>query len=116
MSGGVSKRVYSSRRNVDIGGGVVKAGLPGSVGISSMLRRFIARRAPDGGKNAVVSELIWRQIKKLIGTYPQNGASFGFSVAISGKYVVVGAPSRDNNDETTNANTNEGAAYVFKYS
>ena len=53
MSGGVSKRVYSAKRNVDIGGGVDKAGLPGSIGIPTMLRRFVARRAPDAGKSAV---------------------------------------------------------------
>lgn len=46
----IPKRVYANRRNVDIGGGVDKAGLPGSVGISVMLRRNVAKRAPDGGK------------------------------------------------------------------
>ena len=75
---GISKRVYTNRRNVDIGGGVTKAGLPGSVGIPTMLRRFLARRAPDGGKN-MVDESFWRQIQKLIGSEPENLATFGSS-------------------------------------
>ena len=54
MSGYVIKRVYSNRRNVDIGGGLDKAGLPGSVGIPVMLRKFIAKRAQI--KSNVVSE------------------------------------------------------------
>jgi len=44
----VPKRVYANRRNVNIGGGVVKSGLPGSVGISTLLRRKLASRAPNG--------------------------------------------------------------------
>ena len=49
MSGGLS-RVYSNKRNVDIGGGVDKSGLPGSVGIPAMLRRLVSTRAPHTGK------------------------------------------------------------------
>jgi len=48
-----------------------------------------------------------REIQKLL---PTNGAtteSFGFSVAIDGSYAIVGAPAAD---------SNRGAAYIFKSS
>ena len=85
---GVSKRVYSSRRNVDIGGGVDKAGLPGSVGIPSMLRRFIAKRAPDGIKNAVeaVDEVVKEYIYVAIDdnkVYKFDGTSWNSVVSMA---------------------------------
>lgn len=48
---GKPKRVYANRRNVNIGGGVKKSGLGGGIGVPTMLRRFISRRAPDGIKS-----------------------------------------------------------------
>lgn len=48
-----------------------------------------------------------------------NDDRFGFSVAISGNTMVVGAPREDsnatgiNNDETNNSAVNSGAVYVF---
>ena len=49
---GIAKRVYANRRNVDIGGGVDKAGLPGSVGMPVMLRRITQTRAPNSTKES----------------------------------------------------------------
>ncbi len=70
---GTPKRVYSNRRNVDIGGGPDKAGLPGSIGIPVMLRRFVAKRAPDGVKESVASEPPYTIFfKKLAGDDPTN--------------------------------------------
>jgi hypothetical protein len=43
---GITKRVYSNRRNVNIGGGRDKAGLGGGIGTPTMLKHFIASRAP----------------------------------------------------------------------
>jgi len=53
---GITKRVHSNRRNVDIGGGVDKAGLPGSVGIPTMLKRFVQIRAPNSVRNSPKQE------------------------------------------------------------
>lgn len=47
MSGFTTKRVYMNKRNVNIGGGVNKTGIPSSTGIPIMLRRFIHLRAPN---------------------------------------------------------------------
>jgi predicted amidohydrolase len=69
-----------------------------------MLRRFLARRAPNKEK----VEPFWRQIRKLIGNEPEDSSLFGTSVAISGNYIVVGSPYQDNNG------IDQGAAYVFK--
>jgi len=44
---------------------------------------------------------------------PDNAAgdSFGYSVAIQGDYVLIGAPNRDNN-----GTSNQGAVYLFQFS
>ncbi len=51
MSGYTTKRVYSSKRNVDTGRGVDKAGTPSTTGMPVMLRRFTQARAPNPTKN-----------------------------------------------------------------
>jgi hypothetical protein len=48
----LTKRAFTNKRNVDNGGGNSKAGLAGGVGTPSMLKRFVAMRAPDAIKNA----------------------------------------------------------------
>ncbi len=54
----------------------------------------------------------------LTASNPGENDEFGFSVAISGDTIVVGAPSEDSNTNTVNSVPNEGAsaagaAYVF---
>jgi len=49
----------------------------------------------------------WGEVAKLIASDPENVDYFGYSVAISGDTVVVGAPGEDG------LGTNRGAAYVF---
>lgn len=48
---GITKRVYSNRRNVDIGRGVDKNGIPSTIGGPVILRRFTQSRAPNPTKN-----------------------------------------------------------------
>jgi hypothetical protein len=109
---GVTKRVYSSRRNVDIGNGNMKTGLPPSIGIPSMLRRFIAKRAPDGVKNdtggGFMSEFE-AAYKEFTGNDSQPLDGFGSSVAMSDVYMVVGAPAADG----VGGMVDSGAVYVF---
>jgi hypothetical protein len=49
----------------------------------------------------------WGQVKKLTASDPEDDAEFGYSVAISGDTVVVGAPYQDG------AGSDRGAAYVY---
>jgi hypothetical protein len=52
-------------------------------------------------------------------SYPGNSDAFGTSVAVSGRYMVVGAQGEKSNatgvngDQTNNSGTNVGAAYVY---
>ena len=56
----------------------------------------------------VRSSGVWKLQKKLIAVDANLHDHFGYSVAVSGNTVVVGAPDRD-----TGAKTDTGAAYVF---
>jgi FG-GAP repeat protein len=89
-----------------------------SVGISSTGNR-IAVGAPyddivsandDRGSAYVFlrNTPFWNQHAKLTANVGAIGAAFGWSVAVSGYEVVVGAPFDD-----IGANTNQGSAYVF---
>ncbi len=61
----------------------------------------------------------WMQQAYLKASNTEAGDGFGLSAAISGDTIVVGAPGEDsfatgvNGDETSNAVTSAGAAYVF---
>ena len=54
------------------------------------------------------TDTTWAQEAKLLPSDAVTGDFFGFSVAISGDYAVVGAPFDDDNG------TNSGSAYVYK--
>ena len=58
----------------------------------------------------------WTQQQKIVALDRAVGDNFGWSVAISGNYAVVGAP-RDSKDEYgLNPLTNSGSAYIFEKS
>jgi len=50
----------------------------------------------------------WKQKQKLTASDGSYGEDFGYSVAISGDYLAIGAPWKDN------VVTNAGAVYIFK--
>jgi len=54
----------------------------------------------------------WKQIQRL--TAPDAADGFGFSVAISGDRIVVGAPNEDLDDKGGNSLVAAGAAYIFE--
>ncbi|NEQ77698.1 MAG: hypothetical protein F6K23_34600 [Okeania sp. SIO2C9] len=60
---------------------------------------YIFERHSDGS---------WQQTQKLQANYPEKGAYFGCSVAISSNFAIVGAYRQNNGAEDT------GAAYVFE--
>ena len=51
----------------------------------------------------------WGQFKKLVASDPAENAVFGYSVAVSGTTIVVGAPQADVGDQD-----DQGVAYVFE--
>lgn len=55
----------------------------------------------------------WGQVKKLIASDRAIDDQFGFSVAINGNLVVVGAPQEDHDAVGGNELLSAGAAYVF---
>ncbi len=55
----------------------------------------------------------WSQIKKLVASDRADEDFFGFSVAISGDYAIVGAYQEDENTGGTDTKANAGAAYIF---
>lgn len=62
---------------------------------------------------------VWTQQAHIKANHPDEGDTFGRSVAISGDTIVVGAPAEDSaasgidGDETDNSAADAGAAYVF---
>ena len=52
----------------------------------------------------------WAEVAKLTASDGASGDQFGFSVAIKGDYVVVGAPEKDD------VGSHSGAVYVFQQS
>jgi hypothetical protein len=80
----------------------------------------LAMGSPLAVKNGVLTGAVYlfdrKTGKELPTLYPpvadaNLGMQFGRSVAIAGKYIVVGAPGADSN--VANLGDNEGAAYVF---
>lgn len=58
----------------------------------------------------------WSQTQKIIASDRGPNDNFGYSVSISGKYIVVGAPYEDEDLTGGNSMTDAGSAYVFKES
>jgi hypothetical protein len=106
-----TKRAFANKRSVDNGGGSKKYGLPGTVGVPAMLHRFINIRA--GNKRGEPNK-IWTFINDLKSPDGDSGDPpyFGASVAIYGKYIVVGATYQDVSDN----DIDYGKAYVFEIS
>ena len=73
---------------------------------------------PNSGNCAYVFEKnssgAWTQIQKLTAPDAHGKNGFGFSVAISGNRIVVGAPEEDLDDKGGNTLTVAGAAYVYE--
>ncbi|OJW71238.1 FG-GAP repeat protein [Spirosoma sp. 48-14] len=55
----------------------------------------------------------WGQVKKLVASDRSPNARFGWSVAISGNTIVVGANLEDKDASGSNPLTDAGSAYVF---
>ena len=56
---------------------------------------------------------VWSQVAKLTASDGDTSDEFGYSVAVSGETVVVGAHLDDHTDSDGDTDDDEGAAYVF---
>ncbi|MBN1599168.1 MAG: T9SS type A sorting domain-containing protein [Bacteroidales bacterium] len=56
----------------------------------------------------------WHQVSKLLASEPVSGDNFGFSVAIDGHNVIVGAVYEDEDESDQNPVTNSGSAFIFE--
>lgn len=86
---------------VDISGQYVIIGAPGDDdrGLNAGASYIYARN--QGGTNN------WGLVTKLIPETASDGNNFGFAVAISGDFAIIGAPGDDDN------NTDAGAIYIY---
>jgi trimeric autotransporter adhesin len=69
--------------------------------------RLLVRVNDDGARYPVVVDP-WVQVAEVTASDGNGGDEFGYSVAINGSTMVVGAPFH-----TVGSNANQGAAYVF---
>jgi len=56
----------------------------------------------------------WNKGQKISGSDVTNGDNFGYSVAISGNYTIVGAYQEDHDAQGQNTAYNAGSAYFFE--
>lgn len=56
----------------------------------------------------------WSQTRKIAAPVRSENDRFGYSVGISGDYVVIGADGEDNDALETNTKAESGSAYIFK--
>ena len=72
-----------------------------------------ATNGDNSGSAYVFTEAsgVWRQVAKLTADDGAANDEFGYSVAVDGDTIVVGA--HQNDADTNNNNNDEGAAYVF---
>jgi hypothetical protein len=56
---------------------------------------------------------VWAQQQKIVASDRAADDRFGYCVAISGKYAIVGAPFEDHDASGANMITNTGSAYIF---
>jgi hypothetical protein len=56
----------------------------------------------------------WQMMQRLVSDDPDDGDLFGYSVALSGDYLLVGAWSEDHDANGNNTMNNAGSAFVFE--
>jgi hypothetical protein len=56
----------------------------------------------------------WSQVQKIVASDRAGADFFGYSVAISGNYAIIGAYNEDENESNTATLENAGSAYIFE--
>ena len=96
--------------SVAIDGNTAVVGAPGSNGNAGAAYVFVFTEADDDDGGA------WSQVAKLTASDGASTDEFGYSVAVDGDTIVVGAHLENANDDdvdTTDDVADSGAAYVF---
>lgn len=57
---------------------------------------------------------VWTEVEKVVSSDRETGDQFGYSVAISDNFAVVGANEEDENEGGTGTLSNSGSAYFFE--
>jgi len=100
---------------VAISGDVAAVGAPGEGvdlpggGTASSAGAIYVFQKDAGGSNA------WGLVKKITSPQPQSNVNFGSALAISGDYMLAGAPY-ESDATPDNSLDNAGAAYLYKKS
>ncbi len=81
--------------------------LAGANTLSSAGSAYIFER--DGGG-------VWNEVQKIVASDRDAGDSFGYSVSISGDYLVVGAFGESEDESGGNTMAQSGSGYVFELS
>lgn len=99
---------------IEVDDGVVGDDFGGSVALGPGLAVVGARRHDARGADAGAvylfenDRLTWRRLNKLTASDAAPGDEFGYSVAIDGKTIAVGAPRKDS------MGADAGAVYIFE--
>ena len=56
----------------------------------------------------------WGQVQKIVASDRDADDYFGYSISISGDYILVGAYTEDDDENGSNAYNNAGSAYIFE--
>jgi len=116
---GFDAQDYHFGTSVAISGHTLVVGAPGENSSSTGVNSTPNQLAPNAGAVYVFNgSMLQAYLKPAAVGVTQEGDQFGWSVAITGNTVVVGAPAEDGSNAGENATPNEGncdsgAAYVF---
>ena len=97
--------------SVAIDGNTAVVGAPGSNSNAGAAYVFVFTEADDDGG-------VWSQVAKLTASDGASNDEFGYSIAVDGDTIVVGAHLENANDDdvdTTDDVADSGAAYVFVF-
>ncbi|PHS64797.1 MAG: hypothetical protein COB12_07725 [Flavobacterium sp.] len=83
----------------------------GSSTINDAGSAYIFERDPSA---ALCNSNAWKQKQKIVASDREDGDRFGYSVAISGDYVIVGAYTEDDDEFGSNPLNFAGSAYIFE--
>ena len=100
--------VWSLQQQLVASGGASQFGVSVALAGDTVVVGASRKESPGSAFVFVRTAGVWAQQQQLTATHPGKKDFFGFSVAVSGDTVVVGAHFDD-----VGANKNQGSAYVF---
>jgi len=120
FSGGIKIVAADRKNNAEFGRSVSVSGNYAVVGVPVERNDANDQNAMSGSGAAYIYEKTtdntWKQIQKIVAADRTPGDNFGWSVGISGNYIVVGAIYDREDAEGKDLGTAAGSAYVFERS